>query len=90
MIKRKHARLSIVLLLSGIVCLLLGIAFENTFYSFAIVVYIMSVVLVAAAVVVSFKYLKCPGCRRRSSLPQWSGGGKHKCRYCGTEYSYDK
>ncbi len=85
MIKRFHARLCIILLVAGLVTIcispLLGDLQVSVLY--------MSFGLIAVALYVKFKLLRCPYCGWGGAVPQWSKSNTIHCPKCGKAATYD-
>ena len=87
MLKRRYARISIVLVILGLAILLLFKTYYGNVYE--IVFACIGVALSIAGIVISFIFIRCPSCRRRSVGPQWSKSGTRYCSFCGERFVYD-
>ena len=87
MLKRKYARLSIVLDVLGIAILFI---FRTSFgYAYDIVFLCIGTASIIAGMVISLIFVKCPSCGRRGTPPQWSKSGTRYCPFCGERFIYD-
>ena len=87
MLKRKYARISIILFLLAIASAALCIIFSSgkysvTFAALSILFFIASALVRSA--------LKCPSCNKKLPQPQWSKSGTLRCPKCGKLIEYDK
>ena len=87
MLKRRYARISIVLVALGAAIFLLFRVYYGHVYEIAFVC--IGTAVLIAGMVVSFIFIKCPSCGKRSTGPQWSKSGTRYCRYCGERFIYD-
>ena len=82
-LERKWARLALIIFAAALVFVILGAIFVSTTYIYP------ALVLIVAALVVTFAKLRCPNCRA-TVRPQWKGNGTFRCTKCGTRIYYDK
>ena len=87
MLKRRYARISIVLTLLGLTVLILfrtyyGHVYERVFTC-------IGAALAIAGMIIGFIFMRCPSCGKRSAMPQWSKSGTRRCIYCGECFVYD-
>lgn len=88
-LKRKYARLTLILLGMCLVSIFLTyvgrgeIAFSGTFL-------VLTLLFFAAMAFVRIHYLKCPYCRKGLAVPHWSPWAeKQYCPKCGQQFVFD-
>ena len=90
MIKRKYARIQIILCILAVIsfsfCGILISKPEIYSIGFACLgfAFIISALLLRTVVMI------CPSCGKRGLRPQWSKSGTHYCVHCGKLIEYDK
>ena len=87
MLKRRYARISIVLTVLGLAILLLFRTYYGHVYE--IVFVYIGAALSITGMIIGFIFMKCPSCGKRSAMPQWSKSGTRHCIYCGECFVYD-
>ena len=90
MLKRKYARICIVLILLGLVVFFLTSIFAYYSDAYGIAGMALGFALCIPALVIRFKFIRCPSCGQVGPLPQWSGNYTKHCRGCGKCFVYDK
>ena len=81
-LSRLRTRISIVLIVVGVIGLLISMVREGWLMT------ILGVVFCVAAILI--RPWGCPRCGRKvSAKPQWSEAGKYFCPYCGSRLAYD-
>ena len=90
MLKRKYARISIVLFLVGVAVILLSPTFSYFGNDWGLVFYFTGLALDIAAFVVRFIFIRCQSCGKVSPMPQWTRSGTIYCHKCGERFDYDK
>lgn len=90
-LKRKHARLCLVLFYAGAALLILG----NVAKRFTHVaglgdgLLVLAVVLLACAGLVLSRYLRCPVCGKRYARPRWNVFHTDYCSFCRRPFIFD-
>lgn len=87
-LKRTYARLSILALAAGIVCLCIPAVF-NLHESAETFIYAGGALMLASLLVKTL-LLRCPNCGYRGAIPQWSKSGNIHCPKCGEPFEYDR
>ena len=90
MLKRKYARISIVLLVAGVAVILMCPTFGYISVLTGTVCYFTGLALAIAGFVVRFIFIRCPSCEKVSPMPQWTRSGTIYCHKCGERFTYDK
>jgi len=90
MLKRKYAHICIVLLLVGLAVISLAAIFGYYNDVYGIVCFALGAALIIPALVIRFKFIKCPSCGQVGPLPQWSENGTKRCHQCGKSFIYDR
>ena len=90
-LRRLWARVSIVLIISGAGCILLGLLLGRAVYQWKWTggLAILGIVLLVAAVIVKETSMRCPHCGQRAALPSWNPGKRYYCPYCGKPFLFD-
>ena len=90
-LRRRWARVSIVLAISGTGCTLLGWLMGRAVYQWKWpgALAILGIVLLIAAVIVRYTFLRCPHCGKGVAFPIWHPGKCHYCVYCGKPFLFD-
>ncbi len=90
-LRRRWARVSIVLAISGTGCTLLGLLMGRAVYQWKWpgALAILGIVLLVAAVIVRYTFLRCPHCGKGVAFPIWHPGKCHYCVYCGKPFLFD-
>ncbi|MCL2125835.1 MAG: hypothetical protein FWH33_07590 [Oscillospiraceae bacterium] len=90
MLKRKYARISIILLLAGVAIILLCPTFAHYDDVYGIITYCVGLAVVIAAFVVRYVFGRCPNCGKGSPIPRWSKTPDRYCPFCGERFIYDR
>ena len=90
MLKRKYARICIVLAEIAIVGFGLGLTFSFFGYTYRLIVLGAALVFVIAELIVKYFYHRCPSCDKATPPLQWSESGNRYCDRCGARFDYDK
>ena len=90
MLKRKYAKLCIVLLAVGLAILFLNSIFASFGFVYGIVAFGLGWAFIIAAFVVRIIFMRCPSCGLTAPLPRWSSSETFYCHRCGKPFIYDK
>ena len=90
-LRRRWARVSIVLAISGTGCTLFGWLMGRAVYQWKWpgALAILGIVLLVAAVIVRYTSLRCPHCGKGIAFPIWNPGKRHYCVNCGKPFLFD-
>lgn len=90
-LRRRWARVNIVLIGSGVGCVLLGLLMGRAVYQWKWPggLIILGIVLLVAAVIVRYTSLRCPHCGKGIAFPIWNHGKRHYCVNCGKPFLFD-
>lgn len=86
-LKRKYARLCLILIASGVICML--VPFVLTLSGVGKYWIIVGAILLFSAAVVKHIFLKCPYCGFRGLMPQWTANGTYHCPGCGEKVLWE-
>ena len=90
MLKRKYARLTIVLFVAGLLLICICPIAKHLGLVCEIASCVSGFVLFVASLVIRIIFLKCPTCRKAIPSPQWSKNGTILCVKCGERFIYDE
>ena len=90
-LRRRWARVSIVLAISGTGCTLFGWLMGRAVYQWKWpgALAILGIVLLVAAVIVRYTSLRCLSCGKGTALPSWNPGKRYYCQCCGKPFLFD-
>ena len=90
-LRRRWARVSIVLAISGTGCTLFGWLMGRAVYQWKWpgALAILGIVLLVAAVIVRYTSLRCLSCGKWTALPSWNPGKRYYCQCCGKPFLFD-
>lgn len=90
-LRRRWARVSIVLVISGAGCILLGLLLGRAVYPWKWTggLIILGSVLLVAALMVKYTSLRCPSCGKGAAMPLWNPGKRFYCPCCGKPFLFD-
>ena len=90
MLKRKIARLCILLYAAAIALCLLGTTITFFSETLGIISLFVAIAAPVAAVVIGLIFLRCKSCGLTVARLQWSSNREFYCCRCGEQYKYDK
>ena len=90
-LRRRWARVSIVLFISGTGYGLFGLLMGRAVYQWKWPggLAILGMILLIAAVIVRYTSLRCLSCGKEAALPHWNPGKRYYCQCCGNPFLFD-
>lgn len=92
-LRRKHARLAILMAAGAAICAFLPSVFyqilEKESLAWGICSILAFFVFITGLILVRVKFLRCPRCGRGVAMPHWKPGKDGRCPRCGKVFPFD-